>query len=102
MVSKSEPAHVHEVCSSRRAGIPMIKPFTHRHWLVAAALFTCVVVLGASRMAPGVSGVYHDDGIYVATGKAIAEGNGYHLVNLPGEPPQTKYPFLYPVVLSIF
>ena len=80
----------------------MIKPFTRRHWLVAAALFTCVIVLGASRMAPGVSGVYHDDGIYVATGKAIAEGKGYHLINLPGEPPQTKYPFLYPAVLSVF
>ena len=80
----------------------MIKPFTRRHWLVAAALFTCVIVLGAARMAPHVSGVYHDDGIYVATGKALAEGKGYHLVNLPGEPPQTKYPFLYPAVLSLF
>jgi hypothetical protein len=80
----------------------MIKAFTRRHWLVAAALFTCVIVLGASRMAPRVSGVYHDDGIYVATGKAIAEGKGYHLINLPGEPAQTKYPFLYPAVLSVF
>ncbi len=60
------------------------------------------MVLGARRMAPRVSGVYHDDGIYVATGKAIAQGKGYHLINLPGEPPQTKYPFFYPVALSAF
>jgi hypothetical protein len=52
-------------------------------------------------MAPGVVGVYHDDGIYVATAKALAEGKGYRLINLPGEPPQTKYPFLYPAVLAL-
>ena len=52
-------------------------------------------------MAPGVVGVFHDDGIYVATAKALAEGRGYRLIDLPGEPPQTKYPFLYPAVLAI-
>ena len=93
---------MHEPCTLGKSRvIETIKPFTRRHWLIAAALFTCVIVLGASRMAPGVSGVYHDDGIYVATGKAIAEGEGYRLINLPGEPAQTKYPFLYPAVLSI-
>ena len=96
-VQRNRRAHMSESASR----LQMIKPFTRRHWLVAAALFTCVIVLGAGRMAPGVSGVYHDDGIYVATGKAIAEGKGYHLINLPGEPPQTKYPFLYPAVLSV-
>jgi hypothetical protein len=52
-------------------------------------------------MAPGVVGVYHDDGIYVATAKALAEGRGYRLIDLPGEPPQTKYPFFYPAILAL-
>jgi hypothetical protein len=58
--SSAEPKGSHEQSASR---LQMIKPFTRRHWLVAAALFTCVIVLGASRMDPGVSGVYHDDGM---------------------------------------
>jgi len=75
--------------------------FSREHWLIAAALFVTVGILGALRMAPGVVGVFHDDGIYVATAKALAEGKGYRLIDLPGEPPQTKYPFLYPSVLAL-
>src|SRR4029079_3419446 len=75
--------------------------FSREHWLVAAALFISVTILGALRMAPGVVGVFHDDVIYVATAKALAEGKVYRLIDLPGEPPQTKYPFLYPAVLAI-
>jgi hypothetical protein len=75
--------------------------FSRVQWLIAAGLFGVVCILGALRMAPGVVGVYHDDGIYVATAKALAEGKGYRLIDLPGEPPQTKYPFLYPAVLAV-
>ena len=52
-------------------------------------------------MVVGVCGVYHDDAIYVITGKALAQGYGYRLINLPGAPFQTKYPILYPALLSI-
>jgi hypothetical protein len=79
----------------------LISKFTRGHWLIAATLFAAVCILGALRMAPGVVGVYHDDGIYIATAKAIAEGKGYRLIDLPGEPPQTKYPFLYPAILTL-
>ena len=41
--------------------------------------------------APAV-GIYHDDGIYLVTAKALAEGKGYRIINLPAELPQTKYP----------
>src|SRR3990170_7346602 len=50
--------------------------------------------------APAV-GVYHDDGIYLVTGKALAEGKGYRIISLPGELLQTKYPILFPAVLSV-
>src|SRR5947209_14416847 len=46
-------------------------------------------------------GEYHDDAIYLATAKALAEGEGYRLAHLPGAPPQTKYPPLYPALLAL-
>jgi len=42
-----------------------------------------------------------DDGVYVSTAKALACGQGYRLINLPGAPFQKKYPILYPFLLSI-
>jgi hypothetical protein len=53
------------------------------------------------RFVPYVCGTHDDDGIYVSTAKALAEGNGYRLINLPGAPIQTKYPILYPLLVSI-
>jgi 4-amino-4-deoxy-L-arabinose transferase-like glycosyltransferase len=46
-------------------------------------------------------GAYHDDGIYVTTAKALAQGEGYRIISLPYEPAQTKYPPLYPFLLSL-
>src|SRR5437870_12014220 len=46
-------------------------------------------------------GLYQDDAIYVVTAKSLAEGHGYRILSLPGEPFQTKYPILYPLVLSV-
>ncbi|MCW5963324.1 MAG: hypothetical protein KIT83_04735 [Bryobacterales bacterium] len=46
-------------------------------------------------------GLYHDDGIYLITAKAIASGDGYRLMNLPGEPAQTKYPPMFAFVLAL-
>jgi hypothetical protein len=60
-----------------------------------------VLLLGAWKLVPRVSGVFHDDAIYVITGKALADGDGYRLINLPDAPRQTKYPILYPAVLAL-
>ena len=46
-------------------------------------------------------GIYHDDGIYLVTAKALSEGKGYRIISLPGEMLQTKYPLLFPAVLSV-
>lgn len=46
-------------------------------------------------------GAYHDDGIYVATAKSMAEGAGYRIISLPYEPAQTKYPPLFAFLLSL-
>lgn len=69
------------------------------HWLSAALLGIIVIACSAWRLVP-VAGVFHDDGVYVITAKALAEGDGYRLISLPDAPPQTKYPPLYPLVLS--
>ncbi|MBI1748917.1 MAG: hypothetical protein HYR55_20375 [Acidobacteria bacterium] len=59
------------------------------------------VALGLCNICPGVVGNYHDDGIYVVTAKAMATGQGYRLISLPNPWPQTKYPVLYPFLLSL-
>jgi len=46
-------------------------------------------------------GDFHDDSIYYVTAKSLASGGGYRIESLPGEPAQTKYPPLYPLLLSI-
>jgi hypothetical protein len=59
-------------------------------------MWACVTFLRA----PAV-GVFHDDGVYLVTAKALATGNGYRIVSLPGSPAQTKYPILFPFLLSL-
>ena len=50
---------------------------------------------------PQMVGFLHDDGVYAITAKALAQGQGYRLLNLPGLPFQVKYPILYPLILSL-
>ncbi|MEJ2226347.1 MAG: hypothetical protein P8X49_14555 [Syntrophobacterales bacterium] len=74
---------------------------TRRDWSLALGFFVLTVLLGAMLMVPRVTGVLIDDGIYVTTAKALATGQGYRLINLPGEPLQTKYPPIYPALLAL-
>lgn len=50
--------------------------------------------------APVVGG-FLDDGNYIATARALAEGHGYQISSLPSEMAQTKYPFLLPGALAV-
>jgi hypothetical protein len=69
-------------------------------WVVLA----CVVALYAisvMRLKPKVFfGLLEDDSIYFSSAKALAEGHGYVLPSVPGLPTATKYPILYPWLLS--
>jgi hypothetical protein len=47
------------------------------------------------------AGVFQDDGIYVILGKALANGEGYRYLNLPGAPYATHYPPGYPLLLAL-
>jgi hypothetical protein len=71
------------------------------NYFLSTFLILTSIILSYNFIVPEVCGVYHDDAIYVITAKSISEGNGYHLINLPDSPRQTKYPFLYPLFLSV-
>jgi hypothetical protein len=53
-----------------------------------------------SRDSPQL-GNLHDDAIYWVSAKALAQGHGYRILSLSGEPYQTKHPPLYPLWLSL-
>jgi len=75
-----------------------IAAFVDRHGPALAGLVVFLVALWAQTDA--LVGVFYDDGLYVALGKALAEGRGYVSLHLPGEPPGVHYPPLYPAVLA--
>jgi hypothetical protein len=67
--------------------------------LIAAGILAVLIVNGIAWHAPEV-GTFHDDGVYLVTAKALAEGKGYRIESLPNEIPQTKYPILFPLMLA--
>jgi len=46
-------------------------------------------------------GLYHDDAIYLTGAKSLVETGEYRMPSLPGDRFQTKFPPLYPILLSI-
>ena len=67
---------------------------------VAALALTLAAAYFAALRGPSV-GMFHDDGIYAVTARALAEDRGYLILSLPDSPPQTKYPILFPWLLSL-
>lgn len=68
-------------------------------WPIALGVAVFIVALWAQ---PGaLVGTFYDDGIYVVLAKALATGEGYRNLHLPGAPPGVHYPILYPAVLSV-
>lgn len=86
--------------TSGESSVQSARALARADWGIAALVALALLAMGAWRMVPGVTGVYHDDAIYVITAKSLAEGQGYHLIDLPGAPRQTKYPILYPLLLA--
>lgn len=46
-------------------------------------------------------GAYHDDAMYLQSAKSLAEGHGYRIPSLPDTPYQTKYPPVFPFLMSL-
>jgi hypothetical protein len=75
-----------------------------RRSLAAAAVILALIpsayLAWNSRDMPHL-GYFHDDSLYLVAARSLAEGQGYRIASLPGAPFQTKYPPLYPALLSL-
>lgn len=66
-------------------------------WLTAA--LTLVAAIHAIEPLP--IGVFYDDAQYLVLAKALATGQGYRFINLPGGPLATHFPPGYPAFLAL-
>ena len=66
-------------------------------WLTAA--LTLVAAMHAIEPLP--IGVFYDDAQYLVLAKALATGQGYRFINLPGAPLATHFPPGYPAFLAL-
>lgn len=86
--------------------VPRAEPATRDSaQLVARWLpwLTAVLVLLAAMHAiePLPIGVFYDDAQYLVLAKALATGQGYRFINLPGAPLATHFPPGYPAFLAL-
>jgi hypothetical protein len=74
-----------------------------RRRVLVLALVVAVIPLLTAIAAIGTwpVGVFQDDGIYTVLAKALASGDGYRYVNIPGAPHATHYPPAYPAFLAV-
>lgn len=57
--------------------------------------------IGVAAWRPIPAGVWHDDGVYMLVGKALAGGHGLVYDGVVGTPPAVKFPPLYPALLAL-
>ncbi|HEY0994430.1 MAG TPA: hypothetical protein VGD77_00430 [Gemmatimonadaceae bacterium] len=69
-----------------------------RATLLTGAVVFAVLYLVARPLAVGA---VQDDGIYMVLARALATGEGYRYIHLPGMPHATHYPPGYPALLAI-
>ena len=69
-------------------------------WIAGLAVTVIAVVV--SLQVPLLGGLWNDDGVYLVLGRALAAGQGYHAIHIPGEPFHVKFPPGWPLVLSVF
>lgn len=75
-----------------------------KKWLELSIWLTSLGFLAAAYaplMDSQILGFFHDDGVYAITAKALASGQGLHLLHLPGLPTEIKYPVFYPLLLTL-
>jgi hypothetical protein len=59
------------------------------------------VVAGVFAIDASPVGVFYDDALYAILGKALATGQGYRYINVPGAPVAVHYPPGYPALLAL-
>lgn len=77
----------------------MAEALAGRRWAALAAA-AAALAGGALALNRFLVGVFYDDGLYAGLAIALARGQGYVHLNLPGTPAAVHYPPLYPLVLA--
>jgi hypothetical protein len=72
-----------------------------RRGLILFIVLSVTFWLCFAMITPNRFGDYGDDGLYVSAAKALATGQGYTIISLPQEQPQTLVPPFYPLLLSL-
>ena len=72
-----------------------------RPGLCLAVVVAVLVALYIDVMNPNSFGYGNDDAIYLTAAKSLATGQGYRQISLPYQPSQTRYPPVYPAMLSL-
>lgn len=70
-------------------------------WLLLAGLLAMVLRFAHALMVPAWVGHIGDDGMYVTTARALADGLGYRYPYSPELEHATRYPILYPAMLAV-
>ena len=70
-------------------------------WAAPVAVGLVTLLIAMSVVRPYVIGAFHDDAIYAILARALATGEGYRYIHLPGAPSATHYPPGYPALLAI-
>ena len=83
--------------ADRPAAGPLATLERRAPWVAAVvALLAALVTMTSDPI-----GVFNDDGIYLLTARALAEGQGYVYPHLPGTPPAIHYPPMWPALLAL-
>ena len=72
-----------------------------RDWIVLCIAASLTLAAALIAIDPLPVGVFYDDAQYVILAKALASGQGYRFVNLPGAPAATHFPPGYPLLLAL-
>lgn len=73
--------------------------FVAEAFVVGTGVLLAEIALRLSSLI--ATGAFNDDGVYVALGKALAQGSGYHLIYLVGDPVALKFPPGLPALLAL-
>ena len=69
-------------------------------WIILIVIVSAYVISVIRLHPTNIFGLSEDDAIYFSSAQALAQGRGYILPSIPGTPSATKYPILYPLILS--
>ncbi len=86
---------------SRFCKVPSLKTAHKIYALLAILVLGFITCLYVQSIDTENMGFTHDDGVYAIVGKSLALGKGFKLLHVIGQPGQIKYPFIYPLILSV-